>query len=284
MYSRFETTLRKKGRNDLMRTIDTLKSSDSRKALLVALALLFLGCSQLMLGQQPQPRKFASTTQAVQALYEAVRSSDENAVHTILGCGPELASSGSDTEDRLNRERFTQKYQQMHRLVREPDGTTVLYIGAENWPFPIPLVSKGGKWYFDADTGSKEVLARAIGGNEIVAIQLCQAFQDVSRPHVERTSNADPIREFAAGLANAQNADSVNREPFHGYYFRRVAAANSTNIVLVAYPTDYRSSGVMTFVITADSSVYEKDLGPKTATAAQHLQGAPAADWTPVQQ
>ena len=55
----------------------------------------------------------------------------------------------------------------MHRLVKEPDGTTVLYIGAENWPTPIPLVKKGSSWYFDTAAGKKEILYRRVGENEI---------------------------------------------------------------------------------------------------------------------
>jgi hypothetical protein len=68
-----------------------------------------------------------------------------------------------------------QKYQEMHRLVKEPDGTTILYIGAENWPTPIPLVKSGNSWYFDTDAGEKEILYRRIGENEISTIGVCQA-------------------------------------------------------------------------------------------------------------
>ena len=58
---------------------------------------------------------------------------------------------------RLDRELFVQKYQEMHRLGREADGSVTLYIGAENWPFPVPLVEKNGVWRFDPDAGQKEV-------------------------------------------------------------------------------------------------------------------------------
>ena len=58
--------------------------------------------------------------------------------------------------------------------MKEPDGTTTLYIGAENWPMPIPLVNKGNSWYFDTDAGKKEILYRRIGRNEISAIRVCQ--------------------------------------------------------------------------------------------------------------
>ena len=92
-------------------------------------------------------------------------------LEAILGAGTEVTSSNDDVEDKLERERFSQKYQEMHRLVREPDGLTVLYIGAENWPFPIPLVSKNGAWYFDSDSGLEEILFRTVGENEVTAIR-----------------------------------------------------------------------------------------------------------------
>jgi hypothetical protein len=56
----------------------------------------------------------------------------------ILGAGTELVSSDDNAQDTLDRERFVQKYQEMHRLVRDPGGVAVLHVGAENWPFPIP--------------------------------------------------------------------------------------------------------------------------------------------------
>jgi hypothetical protein len=71
-----------------------------------------------------------------------------------------------------SRANFAQRYQEMHRLVDEPDGTTTLYIGAKNWPTPVPLVSKGSSWYFDTEAGKKEILYRRIGRNEISTIRV----------------------------------------------------------------------------------------------------------------
>jgi hypothetical protein len=93
----------------------------------------------------------------------------------ILGPdGKQIVSSGDETEDATSRANFVEKYQEMHRLVKEPDGTTTLYIGAENWPTPIPLVNHGDSWYFDTEAGKKEILYRRIGQNEISSIRVCQ--------------------------------------------------------------------------------------------------------------
>jgi hypothetical protein len=92
----------------------------------------------------------------------------------ILGpAGKQLVSSGDETEDTANRANFVQRYQEMHRLVKEPDGTTTLYIGARNWPTPIPLVNKGTSWFFETEAGKREILFRRIGLNETSTIRVC---------------------------------------------------------------------------------------------------------------
>jgi Protein of unknown function (DUF2950) len=113
--------------------------------------------------------------EASSALVTALQNNDEPALLEIFGPeGKKIISSGDATEDAENRANFVKRYREMHRLVREPDGTTTLYIGAENWPAPIPLVNKGKIWYFDTAAGEREILFRRIGRNEISAIRVCQ--------------------------------------------------------------------------------------------------------------
>ncbi len=227
------------------------------------------------------------------ALVQATRNDDEPALEAILGAGKDVTSSGDSVEDKLEREQFCQKYQEMHRLVREPNGSTVLYIGAENWPFPIPLVSRNGKWFFDSDAGKQEIRFRAVGENEATAIQVCEEFAMAKRKDGVKADSEDPITRFAASLVSAGAADSYdnNSTPFHGYYFRivgRSSAAGATDhktargLTLVAYPADYRGSGVMTFVVTHRGIVYQKDLGRNTTTAARQIKAPTGQSWHPV--
>jgi DUF2950 family protein len=268
--------------------------------LLVGLLLLVVGFTGSSFAQDSQRRMFSSPGEAANALFEAAQKEDEPALETILGAGKEVTSSSDEVEDKLEREQFTKKYQEMHRLVREPDGSTVLYIGAENWPFPIPLVSKNGAWYFDSDTGKQEILFRTVGENETTAIQVCHVLAKAKQRSETETASADPITQYAQSLVRGgpANADITARDagnqasPFHGYYFRMVTentAAGSNNrvsgtrktgaLALVAYPADYRSSGVMTFVVTKNGIVYEKDLGSKTPTVAKNLERGPDSSW-----
>ena len=244
----------------------------------VVVALVVAGFSQVALAQQSPAKTFASAGEAVQALYQAVKNNDEQTVQAILGAGSELTSSGDEAIDKLERNEFVQEYQEMHRLVREADGTTLLYIGAANWPFPVPLVAKNGKWRFDADAGSQEIAARIIGENESVAIQVCQ---DLGKATHDAKAGTTEVAALAFAHKLATNSPDAN-QPFKGYRFR-IGFEQSVGVVLIAYPVEYRVSGVMTFVVLPGGSVYEKDLGPTTETVAPQINGKPDGNWASVQ-
>jgi hypothetical protein len=79
--------------------------------------------------------------------------------------------TGDEVTDKNMVKNFLERYDQMHRVVIEPDQTATLYIGAENWPMTIPMVKNSrGAWYFDTDAGIKEILFRRVGTNENDAI------------------------------------------------------------------------------------------------------------------
>jgi hypothetical protein len=143
---------------------------------LAVVAILLTGCLPTRsIAQQQGQKAFSSPEDASNAFVTAAQTNDEKAMLDILGPdGKQIVSSGDETEDANSRTNFVQRYQEMHRLVKEPDGTIILYIGAKNWPTPIPLVNKGNSWYFDTDAGKKEILFRRIGRNEVSTIRVCQ--------------------------------------------------------------------------------------------------------------
>jgi hypothetical protein len=245
--------------------------------------------------QQAEPRTFPSAREASLALYRAVETRDEPAIEAILGAGTEVTSTSDDGDDQAERKQFCAKYQEMHRLVEEPDGTIVLYIGAENWPFPIPLTSKHGVWFFDAQTGTQEILFRRVGENEAAAIEAALALAGTGRAQAAAGGSDDPIRQFVeSGGSGADRGDS--NDPFYGYYFRALkgpattATAGTSDAVktagrpaFVAYPAEYRRSGVMTFIVTSNNTVLEKDLGPETPTLAPAIRAdKPVTGWRAV--
>jgi hypothetical protein len=299
------------------RNLRQLPTEFFKLATLAVLALA-VSTSPLFAAQQPGQKTFGSAAEACHALVKAVQSDDEPAMLSILGPdAKELISSGDPAEDKSSREEFIKKYKQMHRLVNEPDGTTTLYIGAENWPTPIPLMHKGNAWYFDTPAGKKEVLYRRIGKNELAVIQVCQEVVDAQKEYYSQPHDGESQQQYAGKLSSdpgkhnglywetsagqpespigplvaAAAADGASEnpdqkpQPFMGYYFRiltgqKTAKGSRSYIVdgkmtggfaFLAYPAEYRSSGVMTFMVDQDGVVYEKDLGPRTTAIAKTL-------------
>jgi hypothetical protein len=261
--------------------------------LLVGLLLLVAGFAGWSFAQGSQPRTFSSPGAATDALFQAAHNKDEQALEAILGAGKEVTSSSDEEQDKLEREQFCQKYQEMHRLVQESDGSTVLYIGAENWPFPVPLVSKNGRWYFDSDRGKQEILFRRVGENETTAIEVCQEFAMAKNASAAKAASEDPTTQFAESLVSAGASNPDNKEPnlFHGYYFQSVTGNSASEAsgqgkkkgksILVAYPAQYKSSGVMTFIVSREGVVYENDLGPSTTAVAPKIKAATGSGWHP---
>jgi hypothetical protein len=243
---------------------------------LMACALFGVGSAELCLAGSPTQTAFPSPDDASRALLSAVEEHDQRALTKILG-GSELIDSDDKDEDSLDRERFVQKYLEMHRWVRESGGIATLYIGAENWPFPIPLVARSGVWRFDSQAGFDEIRFRRVGENEITAIATCEALITAT-DHPGTDSEADRLVKTML-----TPHDGKKPSPHRGYYFH-ILPSSSGGFAAIAYPAEYRSSGVMTFVATHDGSVSEKDLGPKTANIAKAMTTYHAdATWAPVE-
>jgi hypothetical protein len=288
-------------------------------AKLGAAAFLLAACFPFSsMAQQKGQKTFTSAEAATEALVLAAQSNDENALLEILGpAGKQIVSSGDDAEDGENRANFVRRYQEMHRFVQEPDGTTTLYVGAENWPAPIPLLKKGNLWYFDTEAGKKEILYRRVGRNELSTIKVCQELataekeyrsaqhgeyaekivSDPGKPDglywkAEGGVPESPIGPLVAGATDAEGLAKTQGgstpTPYRGYYFHilirqgKDAPGGAKNYIVngkmtegfafVAYPAEYRSSGVMTFIVGPDGVVYQKDLGKKTNILAKTMK------------
>ncbi len=265
--------------------------------------------------EQPKGKGFRTPVDAAAALYVAARRNDQGQLLTILGPdGKGIIDWGSDAELRQEqRHQFADKYDQMHRLVKEPDGTVALYVGAENWPLPIPIVDYKGKWYFDTEDGGQEILYRRVGRNEMAALEVCHALLDAEKEYYSEahiyTANfissddshnglywpasdaaqKSPIGPYLAH-AGVSGPDTNGLEPYHGYYYRILLApsgagsASSGGFAVLAFPAEYRSSGVMTFIMEEDGNAYQKDLGPHTAEQVKQITSSgPDSTWNKVE-
>jgi hypothetical protein len=148
-------------------------------------------------------KRFASAEEATQALVTALRAGDPKALVGILGSeSRSLISSGDAVSDRQLREKFLQAYDSANRLV--PYGhKTVLQVGADDWPFPIPIVKDGERWRFDVRQGREEIIARRIGRNELYTMQTCLAYVDAQREYYSEDRSGQGILEYAQRFASA---------------------------------------------------------------------------------
>jgi Protein of unknown function (DUF2950) len=281
--------------------------------------------------QEPGQRTFASAEDASRELFTAMQSQNEQAPLRILGpAAKDVLSSGDALEDSDARVGFVTKYEEMHRFVTEPDGKLTLIIGAENWPFPIPLANNHGSWYFDTPDGKDEILFRRIGKNEVSAMDALHALVDAQQQYFTRPPAGIP-KQYAQKLVSDEGghnglywqgandeadspidpliayarqnlpADHVGQHvPFNGYMFRvltgqgRHASGGAKKYIVdgkmtggfafVAYPVEYRSSGVMTLIVDQSGTVYEKDLGPNTTKLARAMTAYnPDSTWHKVE-
>src|SRR5689334_19401620 len=127
--------------------------------------------------QKTTPATYATPAEAEAALLAAAQSGDRNSLLAIFGPdGQEVLLTGDAARDAGNLRAFVEAYTQMHRWQKLKAGGQILYVGANNLAFPVPLgQDPSGRWYFDTAAGRDEILARRIGKNELTAIAACEA-------------------------------------------------------------------------------------------------------------
>jgi hypothetical protein len=252
------------------------------------------------------------------AVVSAVKADDTNQLVRIFGPeSKEILQSGDDVADKETRETFLEKYREMNRLVSNPGGSVTLYLGAENWPFPIPLVKKNGEWRFATAAGKREILYRRIGRNEFDTIDTLHALVDAQKEYASEPRDGEPDKHYAQKLMSDEGkhnglywktgegeptspvgpliADAFNegyrkkegQTPFHGYIYRLLQSQGpngpggakdyvvdgklTRGFAFIAYPVEYRNSGVMTFIVNQDGKIYQKDLGSNTEKVASSM-------------
>jgi hypothetical protein len=250
---------------------------------------------------QPQGQKiFPSSKDAVDALIQAVSEGNAAELRAILGPDSEqIVSSGDDVADKQARDRFVSEYKAKHSLVRTGQHQLTLNVGKSDWPLPIPLVHANNKWFWNGAAGREEIRYRRIGHNELSAINVCKGVVAAQREYASGAHDGQPpgtyasrivseagkhnglYWEVAAGAApspagpllaqaNAEGYDiSGKRTPYHGYYYRMLKSPGGFGFL--AYPAEYRSSGVMSFMVNQTGIIYQKDLGEKTTEIAQQM-------------
>ncbi len=255
---------------------------------------------------------FSTAEQAGQALRAAAAAGDESALAQILGPDSKaILFSGDAAEDKAALAKFVAKYDRMNRWVTMTDGSRVLYIGADNYPYPIPLVQNASSlWYFNTAAGKDESLARRIGKNELLAIDAVSAMGNAEEfyklttgrytdkilstpgkqnglywqvPADQASSPLGRLDEFAKDVLTSTPPGAA--PIFDGYSFRILATQTpKSGFTIVASPVNYGDSGIMTFILNQGGVLEQKDLGPDTKTAAATITSYnPNDGWTPAE-
>jgi hypothetical protein len=236
------------------------RGTGSRWAAAFLCALLVAGTTSCRrAGSGPAQRTFSSPEDAANALDQAVKSGNLDAVKAIFGPDSAAIVDSSDPETaRRNQGVFAAAFAERWRLEPQSGGAgRVLVIGNEEWPFPIPLVAEGKQWRFDTAAGREEILDRRIGRNEIAAIRICSTYVAAQRLYARSGHDGRQAGIYAAAFRSAPGTQSglywpagrheprsplgdlvaeaaaegkpiggagAEPAPFHGYYFRILTA------------------------------------------------------------
>jgi len=221
-------------------------------ALLVTAVSVFVWSMPLMAAASQ--KLFSSPEDALKGLVEAVKAKDKAALDQIFGPFAKDLRSNDAVQAATEFDEFTKHVAEKTSLVKENDSKVIIYIGNENWPFPIPLVKMNDQWFFDTVAGKEEILNRRVGEDELTAILVCHTYVKAQREYVLKDWNGDGILAYAqklrsdpgkknglfwrhaqgeavsplgelvaqARIAGYKKGKSVFKEqpvPFHGYYF-----------------------------------------------------------------
>ncbi len=219
-------------------------------------AIAALACSFLALSsaaaKSAEQQVFPSGAAAAKALVAAAKTDDMNALSSILGGdAKEILSSGDPVADNNARDTIVEKYGEMHRFAYDEKGRVILYLGADNWPFPIPLVKKGDGWVYDTAAGKRELLYRRIGRNELFTIDVLADLAEAQEEYASENLDDGGVKQFAQkiqsdpgkhnglywpvssgeevspigplmadAIAEGYKTGAGTPIPFHGYYYR----------------------------------------------------------------
>jgi Protein of unknown function (DUF2950) len=330
---------------------DRIGSMARKSSRMLAIGALLAGGSFFVSSasaQTPGQLTFDTPELAVKALVAASKDENRVALEKIFGSDYSQLLSGDPVEDKQDLDNFTAAIQQSVQLQQVDATKYTVTAGNFEWPAPIPVVQKDGKWFFDTKSGVDVIMDRRVGENEFSAIETCRAYamaqweyftqgdwdhdgvaeyakRIISTPgkhdglywETDDDENQSPLgASVAAAQVRAAEAAAANPgpapkpvatksmlpktaasptdakesaeietlslpyTPYHGYYFKILTAQGpyapggkysyiiNGNMIagyaLVAYPSKWSVTGVMTFIINQQGRVYEKNLGSDT--------------------
>jgi len=284
-------------------------------ALLLSLALL-LPTHGLAADQS-----FPSPEAAAEALVAALGSTHADEARLAALFGKDWKVYVPKDVDREDVDTFLAQYQKAHHIENQPDGSAVLGVGDGGWTFPVPLRRSAAGWHFDQQAGIVEMRKRQIGRNELATIESVRAYHDAQMDYASQDRDGDGVLAYARRIVSTDGrhdglywseddsgqisplgplfADSTPGSDWHGYHYRILEAQGPSapggaysyvlgnhmtrGFALVAWPAKYGETGVMTFMISHDGELFQKDLGPGTEKIATAMKAFdPDDSWSQV--
>ena len=210
--------------------------------------------------QDISQREFKSPQDAFSALVEAARNNDTKEMLAIFGpSGKDIISSGDAVADTQARQRFAKDAAGGVKFSKYDDKKLLIYVGKDEWCFPIPLVKSGQGWIFFTEDGKEEIINRRIGRNELHTIQVALAYVEAQREYASKDRNGDGVLQYAQHFLSQEGKrdglywDTASGEeisplgpliahasergytfkkgqrhsPYHGYYFKILKSQGS---------------------------------------------------------
>jgi hypothetical protein len=201
---------------------------------------------------QPKQKEFDTAKQAADALIQVAANSDLAAAKEILGPdGEDLISSEDPVMDKNRALAFAAKAKEKNSIEidKKDPNRAILLVGKDDFPLPIPIVKRKGKWSFDTKVGREEILNRRVGANELNAIEICRGFVEAQHEYAQEKHDGSKVNQYAqyvlstpgkhdglawqnpdgtwggpvgegAAKALAEGYSAQRGKPYHGYYFK----------------------------------------------------------------
>jgi hypothetical protein len=189
--------------SDTMKTLKQLMQNFSPAALL-AVALVMPSAVSIQAADVGQT--FSTPKEAVDALAKAAQAKDRGTLRTLFGLGADDLVAADQVELTNELALFTAALNQTNRIVRQSASKYVLEVGEALWSFPIPIVSKDNRWYFDTEAGKDELLNRRIGRNELATLKAVRTYVEAQREYAARDHDGDQVLEFAQRIMSTPGA------------------------------------------------------------------------------
>lgn len=289
-------------------------------SLRLAAALMLWSSGTVLAAAVAGQTTFPSADAAASAFVQAVRNGDKDTLAKVLG-GNWKDFIPVDDIDRDKVDLFLKRYDESHR-IDSGDGTAHLEVGPDNWELPLPIVQGSTGWHFDLKKGAEEIRLRRIGANELAAQQAMLAYYDAQRDYAAEDRDGDHVLQYAQKLRSTQGkhdglywpvngndppsplgerfaGEKPNGPDFHGYRYRILTAQGpsapggaynyivggrmTSGFALVAWPSQYGETGVMSFMVSHDGEIFQKDLGKNGAATAEAMKTFdPDSSWEEV--